>query len=84
MMPGLPLSSIPQCKLNRHNCEHLESFQAIGSFEPNFIQADQGSNRICKVRLLESRTKTRSFLEDIITTRNEVFTKFQSGITVEI
>jgi hypothetical protein len=82
MMPGLPVTSIPQCKYNRHEGACLELFQAIGHFEPTFIEAYQASKTICKVRSLKSRIKTRSFLEDIITSNNEVFRDFVSDIVV--
>jgi len=84
MMPGLPVSSIPQCKSNRHEAACLEFFQAIGRFEPTFMEAHQASKMICKVRSLKSRIKTRSFLEEIITSRNEVFKDCVSDMAVEI
>ena len=39
---------------------------------------------ICKVRSLKSRIKTRSFLEEIITSSNEVFKDCVSDMAVEI
>jgi hypothetical protein len=39
---------------------------------------------ICKVRSLKSRLKTRSFLEDIITSSNEVFKDCAFHMAVEI
>jgi len=77
MMPGLPVSSIPQWKPNRHKGACLDLFQAIGRFEPTFIEAHQGSKMIWKVRSLKSLTKTRSLLEEIITSHNEVFKCFK-------
>ena len=41
MIQGLPVSSIPQCNWNRHEDAWLESFQAIGHFEPTSIEAHQ-------------------------------------------
>ena len=83
MMPGLPFSSIPQCKQNRHEGTCLELFQAIGCFEPTFIEAHHASKMICKVRSLKSRIKTRSFLEEIITPRKEVFKDCESDMVVK-
>jgi hypothetical protein len=39
---------------------------------------------ICKVRLLKSRIKTRSFLEEIITSSMEVFKDCESDMAVGI
>ena len=39
---------------------------------------------ICKVRLLKSRIETRSFLEEIITSSNEVFKDFESDMVARI
>ena len=61
-----------------------ESFQAIGRFEPTFIEAHQVLKMICKVRLLKSWIKTRSFLEEIITSSKEVFKDFEFDMTVRI
>jgi len=82
MMRGLPVSSIPQCKYNHHEGACLQSFQAIGPLQPTFIEAQQASNMIYNVRLLNSRTKTRSLFEDIITSSNMVFKDFESDIAV--
>jgi len=82
MMPGLPVSSIPQCKWNRHEVACLELFRAIGRFDPTFIEAHQASKTICKVRLLKSRIKTCSFLEDIVTSNHKVFRDVVSDIAV--
>jgi len=82
MMPGLPVSPIPQCKKNRHEGACLESFRAIGRFEPTFIEAYQASKTICTVRSLISRIKTCLFSEDIITSDNEVFRDCVSDIAV--
>jgi len=38
---------------------------------------------ICNVRSLKSQIKTRSFLEEMITSRNEVFNDFVSDMAVE-
>jgi len=84
MMPGLPVSSVPQCKENHHEGACLELFQAIGHFEPTFIEAHQASNMICKVWSLTSRITTRLFLEEIITSRKEVFKDFESDMAVRI
>jgi hypothetical protein len=37
---------------------------------------------ICKVRSLKSQIKKRLFLEDIVTSSNEVFKDFESNIVV--
>jgi hypothetical protein len=84
MMPGLPVFSILQCKLNRHEGTWLELCQALGRFKPICIEAHQALKMICKVRLLKSRTTTVSFLEDIITTSNEEFKDFESDMAVGI
>jgi len=84
MMPGLPVSSIPQCKLNCHEDGCFELFHAIDLFKPTFIEALEPSKRICKVRSLKSWIKTCSFLEEIITLRSEVFNDFESDMTVAI
>jgi hypothetical protein len=84
MMSGLPVSSIPQCKQNRHEGACLQFFQAIGPFEPTFSEAHQASKMICKVRLLQSRIKTGSFLEQITTSSNELFKDCSSDMAVEI
>jgi hypothetical protein len=84
MMPGLPVSSIPQCKENRHEGACLEFFQAIGRFEPIYMEAHQASKMICKVRSLKSRIKTPSFLEEIITSSNEVFKDCVFDMAVDI
>jgi len=84
MMPALPVSPILQCNQNYLDGACPESFQAIGRFEPRFIEARQASKVICNVRLLKSRIKTCSFLEDIITTSHEVFKHLESDIAVEI
>jgi len=82
MIPGLLVSSIPQCKWNCHEDTCLESFQGIGLFEPTFIEAYQASKMICKVRSLKSQIKTRSFLEEIITSSNEAFKDLESDMVV--
>jgi len=56
----------------------------MGRFEPTFIEAHQASKMICNVRSLKSRIKTRSFLEEIITSSNEVFKDCVSDMVVEI
>jgi len=73
MMPGLPVSSIPQCKQNHHEGACLDFFQAIECFEPTFIEAHKASNMICSVWSFTSWIKIRSFLDHIITSSNEVF-----------
>jgi len=84
MMPGLPVSSILQCKLNCHEGPCLELFQAIERFEPTFIEVHQASNMVCKVRSFKSRIKTRPFLEGIITSSNQVFNDVESDVAVGI
>jgi len=83
MMPGLPVSSIPHCKQNRHDGACLEFFHAIGRFQPTFIEAHQPSKMICNVRSLKSRIKTRSLLEEIITSSNDVFKDCVSDMVIE-
>jgi len=84
MISGLPVSIIPQCKYNPIEDACLESFQAIGRLEPTFIRAHHASKMICKVSALKSGIKTPSFLEEIITTSNEVFKDFESDMAVGI
>ena len=84
MMPGLPVPSIPQCQLNRHEGACLELFQAIGRFEPTSIEAHQALETICKVRSLKSQIKTRSFLDKIITSSKVMFKDFESDMAVGI
>jgi len=84
MMPGLPDCSIPQCKQIRHEGACLDSFQAIGRFNPTFIEDHQASRIICKVRLLKLQIKTSSFLEEIITLSNDMFKDLESDMAVEI
>jgi len=81
-MPGLLVASIPQCKLNRHDATCLELFQAIGSFKSSFIEAYQVSKIICNVRLLKSRIKTNSFVEEFITVSKGVFKNRGSAMAV--
>jgi len=59
-------------------------FQAIGCFKPTFIEVHQASKIICIVSSLKSQIKTSSFLEEIITSNNEVFEDFESDMAVEI
>ena len=84
MIPQLPVASILQCKSNRHEGACLEFFQATGHFVPTFIDIHQGSNMISKERSLKSRIKTHSFLEEFITSSNEVFKDSVSDMPVEI
>jgi len=62
----------------------FELFQAIGRFEPTFIEAYQALETICKVRSLKSQIKTRSFLFKIITSSKVVFKDFESDMAVGI
>ena len=62
----------------------LEFFDAMSRFEPTFLEAHQASKRICNVWSLKSRINTRSFLEEIITSANEVFKYCVSDMVVEI
>jgi len=84
MMPGMPVSSIPQCKYNCHEGTCQELFQALGRFEPTFSEAHQASKMICKVKSLKSRINTCSILEEITTSSNAVFKDFESGMAVGI
>ena len=72
-MPGLLVSSIPQCEWNRHAGAGLELLQSIGCFEPIFIEAHQASKMICESRSLKWPIKTHSCLEVIITSNSDVF-----------
>jgi len=84
MMPGLPVSSIPQCKYHLHEGACLELFRAIVRFEFTFIEAHQASEMICKVTSLKSQINTGSFLEEIIFSSNEVFKDLESNMAVGI
>jgi hypothetical protein len=84
MMPGLPVASIPQCKYNRHTSTCLELFQAMGRYEPSFIDAHQASTILCYVRSLKSRIKTRLFLDKLIISNKEVFEDFESDMAERI
>jgi hypothetical protein len=84
MMPGLPVPTILQCNWNHHHGTCLEFFLAIGRFEPTFISAYQALKMICNLRSLKSRMKTRSFLEEIITSSNEVLKDCVLVMVVEI
>jgi len=50
--------------------------------QPSFIEAHHTSNMICKVRSLKSWNKTSSLLEAIMTSRNQVFTDWESDRVV--
>jgi len=73
MMAGMPVSLILQCKWNRHKGACLELFQPTCNFEPTFIQVHPAWNVMNKERMLNSRIKTYSLLEHIITSSNEAF-----------
>jgi len=83
-IPGLPVSSIPQCKQNLHQDACLELFHVIGHFEPTFIKAQQASKKIWKVRSLKPPISTRSLLAEIITSSNKVFKDLESNMAVGI
>jgi len=84
IIPWLPVSSIPQCEENRNEDAFLQSFEAIGCFESTFIDTHQASKMSCKVRSHNSQIITPSFLEEIITSSNEVFKDFASDMLVEM
>jgi len=84
MIPGQPVSLIAQCQQNLHQDACLELFQAIRRFELTFIEAPQASKMICKVRLFKSRIITHSYLEEIMTSSNEVFKDCESDMAVAI
>jgi len=84
MMPELPISSIAQCRYNCHEGAHLKLFQARGCYNPAFIEDQQATNIMGKVRSLKLRIKTHSFLEYIITSTNELFMDWKSDVIVEI
>jgi hypothetical protein len=73
MMPGLPVVSIPQSELTHHDGACLELLQAIGRLMPSFIEAHHAWKMISNVSSFNSRIKIRSFLEEIITSTQEVF-----------
>jgi len=79
-MPGLPVSSIPQCKYNRDRGACPGLFQAIGCFEPTFIEAHHVSNINCELRSLKLQMKTHCFVENIITSSNELFKYWESDL----
>jgi len=83
-MSGLPVSSIPQCHENRHDGAWLEVLQVTGRLEPSSIEAHQAVKMICNVRSLKLRIKSRSFLEEILTSSNEVFKDSVSDKAVEL
>jgi len=83
MITGLAVSSIPHCKYNRHEGACPDLFQAIESFEHTFIKAHQTAKMICTVWLLKSPIKTCSFLQEIITSHNQIFNNFKSNIPIE-
>jgi len=84
LMPGLLVSSIPQCKSICQDGACLEWLQGIARFEPTFIEIHYILKMICKPRLLKSRIKTCSFLEVMMTSNNEVFKDCESDIAVAI
>jgi len=84
MKPGLPVSSIPQCKYNRHNGACLELCQAIGLFESSFIDPHQTSWMISKLRSLKLRMKTWWSLKEIVISINEVLKDLESHMGVVI
>jgi hypothetical protein len=59
-------------------------FQATGCFEPTKIQAHHASMMISKISALKSRIKTHASLEEIITSRNDIFKNFESDMAVGI
>jgi hypothetical protein len=59
-------------------------FQAIKWFNPTYSDLYKASKMICKVRRPKSRIKTCSILENIITSSNNVFKFYESGMAVEI
>jgi len=79
-MTGLAVSSFLQSKLKRYEGPCLELLHAVGRFELTFIAAHQASKMLCDVGLLKSRIKTPSFLDDIITSSNEVFIDWESDM----
>jgi len=84
MIPGLLVSSIPQCKSYYHGDACVVLFRGIGRFVPTFIAAHHTSKMICNVSLLKSWIKTCSFLEEIITSSIEVFKDFESDMAIGI
>jgi len=84
MMEGLLLSSIPQCKFKRHEGACLELFQSIEHLEPTFIEVQQASNMMYKVRSPKWRIKTCLVVENIITLSNKVFKGLEFDMAVGI
>jgi hypothetical protein len=82
MIPGLPVSSIPQGKWNHHQDVCLEWFQGIECFQAAVIEAQPASKMLRKVKLPKSRINRHSFVEVIVTSSNEVFVYFESDMTV--
>jgi len=58
--------------------------QAIGRFEPTFIDAHEVSKMICNIRSLKSWLRTRSLIEEVIISSNEVSNDFESDMAVGI
>jgi len=84
MISGQPISSILQCKYNCDDDSCQEFFREIGRFGPISIEAHQASKMNWKGSSLKSWIKTRSFLEEIITSSNEMFKDCVSDMVVGI
>jgi hypothetical protein len=59
-------------------------FSGIGCFEPTFRAAHHALKMISNARSLKLQKKTYWFLEDIITSRKEVYEDFESNISAGI
>jgi hypothetical protein len=46
MIPGLPVSAIPQGKYNHHHNAYQQLLQAVGYFKDSFIEAHHASKMI--------------------------------------
>jgi hypothetical protein len=84
MSPGLPGSSIRQCKYACQHDECWELFQTIVHFEPTYFGAHQISKTMWKVRSLISRIKRHLFFKELITSSNKLFIHFESDMAVEL
>jgi len=56
----------------------------MSHLEPTVIDAHQATKMICKVKFLKPPIETSSFLEEIITCRNDVLKVIVSDIVVGI
>jgi len=74
LISQLLVCSAPRCIWNCCHIVYLEVLQAIGHFEPTFIQALNASYKIVQARLLSWSIKTHSMLGDIKTSCKNIYT----------